>query len=717
MNPKLQTHRAFRRLGALIVPVLLVSSLGGQTAPTAAVDGSSSADQTVLLNPFEVAAQKNRGYQATDIGSASKLALPIQDVPQTVMVFTSDFMNDIQASSLNDVMAFVPGATHNVGPRNQDGFAIRGFNEPLTYLDGFRDGEEWASGETIQTAQLEVLEGPSTNLYGNSRGFGGIINRVSKLPQPTESNSAEVSTGNFDFFRLTYDSTGPLSDDKTWMYRITAADTYSNSFRDGMNLKRYFVSPVITKELGSKTTLTLFTEFNRTEDQEDIGIPAVPGPNGTVVLPNVPISRNYAESWENTLLDKESFRLLATHAFNDHWTLRTAMIANFFNNPIYQAEATSVSADGSTLNRDQFKLNRWEDHYDLEGDLLGRFDTGPLHHELLIGYEWYHERGVSNVDRGPLAGISILNPVYGAPLLPDSTLYATPASNLWFRDAFVGYYANEQISMFNDRIRVFGGFRRDLVDYHSDSKIPGGVDVAWPAIFSTTPQYGFLVKPTQAITLYAQYSSAFVPITASTTPTFQALPPETGTSREAGIKTSLFNTHLSAQLSIFKIEATDLSVRLPAPEQSYFTSGGDLLGEGEQLDVTYSDDHWNFLGGLVRERLNNLSPPSPLIVGIFQDNWKFLGKYTFRDGILDRLSLGAGVSHGPGVGFDNNLGHLNGYNRVDVISSYALRRSWTFDMDIQNLTNQKYYIAAGSPAFIVVPQPPLTWRLSARFDF
>jgi len=717
MNSEHTLHRELRRLGALAGLALLSSPLVGQVAPPAPPAAVTPPDQPVVLDPFQVNAQNNRGYQAEDIGSASKLALPIDDVPQTVLVYTADFLHDIDAVNLNDIMSYVPGATHNVGPRNQDGFTLRGFNQPLTYLDGFRDGEEWAGGETIQIAQLEVLEGPATNLYGNSRGFGGIINRVSKEPQPNEFNEAEVDSGNFDFFRFTFDSTGPITDDKTWMYRVTAADTFSDSYRDFMDFKRLFISPVVTKKIGSKLTVTLYTEFLRNDTQEDIGIPAVPGPNGTVVVPNVPISRNYAENWEDSLLDKEAIRLLPTYQINEHWTLRGAAIGTFFNNPIYQAEATSVNNTTLALNRDQFKLNRWEDHFDVEADLLGRFDTGPIHHELLMGYEYYHERGVSNVDRGPLASISIYNPVYGAPLLPDSTLYATPASNLWFRDDFVGFYANEQMSMLNDRIRIFGGFRRDLVYYHSDSKIPGGVDVAWPLIFSTTPQFGFEVKPIPQVSVYAQYSSAFVPITASTTPAYQALPPETGHTREAGIKTTLLNTHFGAQLSYFKMEADDLSVRLPAPQQSFFTSGGYLLGEGEQLDITYSDRNWNFIGGYVYEFVDNLSPPAALIQGIFQSNWKFLGKYTFTDGLLDRLSVGLGLDHAPGVGFDNNLGHLNGYTRVDVISSYNFRHNWNFNLDIQNLTNEKYYIAAGSPAFIVVPQPPLTFRLSARFTF
>ncbi|MFT2603858.1 TonB-dependent receptor plug domain-containing protein, partial [Escherichia coli] len=73
--------------------------------------------------------------------------------------------------------------------------------------------------DTATIERIEFLKGPAAALYGSSEP-GGTINIVTKKPQFTRKNSAELSAGTGGLRRATVDSTGPLS--QNLAYRLIA---------------------------------------------------------------------------------------------------------------------------------------------------------------------------------------------------------------------------------------------------------------------------------------------------------------------------------------------------------------------------------------------------------------------------------------------------------------------------------------------------------------
>ncbi len=61
---------------------------------------------------------------------------------------------------------------------------------------------------------------------------GGIVNLVVKRPLEAPYYSIQEQTGSWGLTRTTVDATGPLTADKTWLYRINLDYTHTNSFRD-----------------------------------------------------------------------------------------------------------------------------------------------------------------------------------------------------------------------------------------------------------------------------------------------------------------------------------------------------------------------------------------------------------------------------------------------------------------------------------------------------
>jgi iron complex outermembrane receptor protein len=713
----LPSHRPAWPRAALVVCLAgaMMPSLLAQTAPAT----EPKPGEAVVLNPFEVIAEKSDTYQAAGVEAASKLALAIKDVPQTVTVLTEQFLQDIAAQDLSDAMLWVTGAEQNLGPRNQDGFSIRGFGASLTYNDGFRDGQEWGSGETSHIARLEVLKGPASNLYGNMRGFGGVVNRVTKKPSERPAQSVTFTVGSHDSYRFTHDKTGPLSADKSWLYRINSAFTHQKSFRDQRGLQRIFVAPVVTKKLSENTSVRFSLELLKTDTKEDLGVPVQIDPaTNQLTIAALPRSRQVGEPWEHTRLEKQSARVYVTHRVNDNWSVRTVSLVTFWNNPTEHIESLGLTPDGRTLRRQAFWLNRWEDHFVAEVDVIGKFTTGPLRHNLLLGYEFNLENGRSNVRRLPLASIDIYNPVYNTP--KPSFVGAPAATNLKFRNGAYAPFISNQVSFWQDRVAIFGGVRWDRSTRHQIIELPtpAGLDRAEPAVRGATPRYGFVIRPDTHLRIYAQHSESFRPITNATTPTFDALKPETGELREAGIKRDFFNGRLNAEVAYYKITQSNLAFRLPAPLNSFFTNQGEQWRVGQEFNLGFNGGGWNLIGGYIRSKsqqdLNpGITPPTRTP---YRDSWQFSGKFTFaKDGKLGGLAVGLGVRPREQIDYGalGRVGTLPAYTRYDLNASYRVNPRLGLQLNIYNLTDELYYRGVVSP--MALPGAPRTFRLTARY--
>jgi iron complex outermembrane receptor protein len=265
-----------------------------QTAPSAK-PAERRADEAVILSPFVISTDADDGYSSTESASASRFKQKLKDIPQSISIMSGQFLKDIGAVDLADVLPLM-GATVSAGTRNQDTFSIRGFAVQETYLDGFRDVKEWGGGDFAHIQQLEVIKGPSSNLYGNPKGLGGIINRTSKMPRTTSWGQAAVTIGDYANYHFTADLTGPINANKSLLYRVNAAYRHVEYNRDFKEMDRVFVAPVVDWRISPATKVSVFGEYLKQKYQEDNWIPSV------LVAPNfraltVPDSRRIDEPW------------------------------------------------------------------------------------------------------------------------------------------------------------------------------------------------------------------------------------------------------------------------------------------------------------------------------------------------------------------------------------------------------------------------------------
>lgn len=699
-----------RSLGAALCVALLTVGAIAQNAPAPKED-------TFILDPFTVTTQNTESYQASGASSASKFNRPIKDIPHTISIMNEALLRDLAATSLAEALPFI-GVSLDNNQRANDSFIVRGYSVNINFTDGVRDGQAFSSGEMAHVQQIEVIKGPASNLYGANKGLGGVINRVTKKPLAKTQQSLNVTVGSESFYRTTLDLTGPVTTDKSLLYRVNVAYQDSGSFRDGINLDRWFIAPVLTKQFGEKTAATLQFEFLEEHNVEDLGYVMVRlSPTGPLVRPTgVPLSRNFGEPWENTTVSKQSARLTLTHAFNDSWHGRLVASQAYIDNPLEHVEFTGVAANQQTLNRRAFWLNRWEDYTYGSADLVGRFTTGPAKHQMIIGVDDFYTKGRSNVRRTSLAAINIYNPVYA---VTKPSFNVSAATNSLYTSDNLGAYISDQVSFLDDRLQILGALRRDKATGTTRVELATTTESEEPTNYYTAPQYGFVFRPVRNFTIYGQYSESFRPIPGSSRQLDgSSLRPEIGDITELGIKTTWFNSKLEFDVAAFEINLLDAAVRLDPPNNSFFTNAGSNRGKGVEFSIAYNTQHLNLLAGWLNIDRFNTTPGEPADgeSGIAKNQAQFFGKYRFTTGALSGLAIGGGLIWVDDTRTLSNLTDtLPGYTRVDLFASYALRKNMALALNIYNVFDEEYFSGGGS--FNLRVGNPMSARFSLRYDF
>lgn len=98
--------RSFAMAAAL--SLLLNSGWAQAAAPTTPDNPKAKDDngETIELSPFVVDSSKDQGYRATSTLAGSRINTSLKDVAQSITVVTKEFLNDVSAVGINDVLAY-----------------------------------------------------------------------------------------------------------------------------------------------------------------------------------------------------------------------------------------------------------------------------------------------------------------------------------------------------------------------------------------------------------------------------------------------------------------------------------------------------------------------------------------------------------------------------------------------------------------------------------
>jgi iron complex outermembrane recepter protein len=766
----------------------MLGTLAFSPAPIAQAQTANTADQpaaeggATVLPTVDVEANKEGEAPGSSQGGAglggrftgytvdlsapavsTKDNIPIIQEPANIQVVPREVMDDQQDISVQDaiqnVSSVLPPSTTPDSNNFYDGFNIRGIDNVNIFRNDLRVWEITGL-ETANLQSIEVLKGPAAFLFGRLEP-GGIVNLVVKRPLEVPYYSVQEQAGSFGLTRTTVDATGPITDDKTWLYRINLDYTHNYihdipAFTDFVTNQNAFIGPTITYHPIEQLRFNLDAEYQNTIFVDNAnGFPAV----GVGPAP-IPITRYISQPEVTVNFPNRQERELAGYDWTwdifPNWSLTNRFAYN--NNDYRQRETLSNPFDEYT---GFATFNLWDAYVDAQTiasnlDLKGKFDIGPLNNAVLLGTDyWYLDKNIEAFfgSNPSVPGLNIYAPAYSlggyAPLAPNS-FYP-------WRENWKGVYGQDMISFAGDTFHLLFGGRYDwaafgagyspssnaeaLGPYNSDTGI--GFQNSYAKAFS--PRLGGVVQPLPWLSFYGDYTRSLGVSNVLTVPGQPLLPPQIGTQYEGGAKAEFFDKRLTATLAFYDITMTNVPQAVAGT--TYSTAVGLIESKGAEFDIagrinenwsligSYSHDDARILQGngisdncgdgvlctnygtFVNESGNRLQNV-PLNAGSIWVKYDALGD--FRG-----LSLGGGVYvFGERQGDNQNDFQLPAYARIDAMILYSLQPgvlpSWvkklTAQLNVKNLLNTGYYLNS-STNLNIFPGAPRTIIASLRAEF
>lgn len=412
--------------------------------------GQVKADDTinVVANTTE-----NTGLVATSSKSATKTNTPLLETPQSVSVITRQQMDTQNIRSLNEALRYTPGVAAEQwgGVTAFDQFSIRGFNYGSTgFNDQFLDGLRMTNGLVYGYQQVDpflledisVVRGPASVLYGLASP-GGIIAMDSKLPTPQSIHHVEIEAGNNQYQRGSFDLGGKANDDGTILYRIVGTATQRDGQERGTEMRRWALAPSITFQPDFYNKLTLYA---RVQDDPKMGAQTSLPVAGTVQFNpygKFPTDAYPGEPDHNTFSRKQAaVGYSLDHFFNDDWSVtlngRYSEETSKYDAVIF----SGLESDYRTIDRSVAASDEHFNTINLDNQLHGKFATGGIDHQLLLGMSWDRFAGHANYASGSVSSLDIYNPVYGQATYGPLIDY----QNTRVMNTQTGVYAQDQLS-------------------------------------------------------------------------------------------------------------------------------------------------------------------------------------------------------------------------------------------------------------------------------
>ncbi|QQL49162.1 TonB-dependent receptor [Mucilaginibacter ginkgonis] len=666
------------------------------------------------------------------------------DLPQSAGVVTSQVIQDQQINRLGDAVRNVSGVTltqqrGGVG----ETFTARGYSIGI----GGGSGSIFKNGVLTNTAgfpeaatleSVEILKGTSALMYGNVSG-GVIINMVTKKPKFDFGGELSMRAGSYNFYKPVIDVYGPIS--KNVAFRTIGVYENDGSYRDHVKTERVYVNPSLLFNLGKSTTLLIEGDYLKSNLTPDWGVGSLN--LGQAIPTMVPRNQFINTSWAYSRMNQYSGMATLNHSFSDTWKL----------NAIISTQSTEIDSYGSSLpnnvaangdwNRGLQRAHTKENNYTGQLNLNGRFHTGFLGHQLLIGTD---VAKVVNLSKAyTVNGTQIASYAYDKINIIDLTKFAARTD---MPDALA-------TTLTHSPVYRFGSYIQDLITITPKFKVLAGVRWSWQQTYQTTidslqksksingtaptkydraysPKVALIYQPIPTTSVYATYSNNFI-FNTGTDISGRGLDPSIVNQYEAGVKNEFLNGKLSVNASVYRIRNSNLAVTNPN-NIAFRMLNGETTSDGLEIDVNgnlsrnfyfimgygYNFARYTNSSGLTGSPINGeqivINPRNTANASLF---------YTFYDGALRGFKFGASSFYTGKrlAGYNNTVGQTQNYSRLlpvggfatlDLSAGYSYKK-FSILAQVSNVTNTFNYLIHDN--YSVTPIPPTQFLTTVSYKF
>jgi hemoglobin/transferrin/lactoferrin receptor protein len=678
--------------------------------------------------------------------TATRTEKAVIDVPATVSVIDTKTIDDRMIADVKDLVRYEPGVTVRRAParftaaggstgRDRDsGFNIRGLegNRVLITVDGVRvpDGFSFGAqavgrGDYVDldlVRSVEILRGPASALYG-SDGVAGAVSFITKDPADFLKDGQSVGGG----VRVGYDSS-----DESWVKGGVAAakagtlsamvaytrrdgkELDNKGRNDSANVDRTTPNP---QDISSNAVLGrlvwqpadahrlrfTYEHFDSTVDTNVLSAIAKPPLAATSVLGLVATD------------DTDRDRATIDYRYVGEGLLSGARAAIWWQ----ESKTLQDALEDRNTAVDRRRINRFDNRvYGGMLQLESRIDTGGVSHLIVYGVDHSRTRQTGLRD---------------GTVPPGGETFPTRAFPTTDYD-LTGLFVQDEIAFADGLVTLYPALRWDRykLDPKADPLFTGFVPRG-QSDSKVTPRIGAVVKPIEAVRLFANYTQGFKAPEpnqinngfANLVANYRSIPnpdlkPETSRSIEGGVR--LVDRHGSIELVAFRsrfrnfIEqiqiggsftaanpATFQYVNFARAKIRGFEAKGDYRfdnGVGVRAAASWARGSTRQAGAAVSRPLDSIEP-FKLVAGVF---------YQPEDGPF-RAEIVTTHSAGKPQPRTNNSACANtpcftpdGFWIVDATASYRILDHATLRVGLFNIFDKKYFwwsdvrgVAANSP--------------------
>ena len=686
--------------------------------------------------------------------SASRLGLPVREIPATVEVIDQETMQARGYRTVSEAAQGAVGVTVGDFPAEPANFSMRGFtNSQLNSLyNGIKIGPPNMTSRVMDTGNLErieILKGPASLMSGEGAA-GGAINFVTKRPHsgPIE-NEAYVSYGSFNTVRAGFGSGGSTSKEGL-DYRFDLNRSSSDGFINDTSSENWHLSTGLDYRVSS--SLKLFGAFEYKQDRANAywGTPLVSAASsggnakggivagtlvsgnsgnnlGAITIDNRTLTTNYDVLDNRNYAHEYWLRGGFEWNMNNSVTLQNqtyyyAAKRDFFNSEVY-----AFNPGTGLVDRDRFFVAHDQKLYGNKAELQWDAKLAGMDNRVVTAIELsrldFTRPGESNFPAATFNtdSVSLTDPARGAYGL------SIPRQ----QTARIG---NAAIAV-EDRLRLtpvfalIGGLRYEEIALDRTSANAAGVQRAgFPFSKTFTPvtgRVGFTWESMPGFTLYGQYATA-ADVAANNLfllgPT-QQLRLTTARTYETGIKQLFWERKAEWSLALYDIERKN--VYAAAAGQTLNVAGKQLSNGVELAAAVRPTPRWNVWGNFAYTHAyydNYLLPAGGSFTGHTPPN---VPKVVANAGASYRVAtplpveVGASIRHvGDRFNSDANTVTMLAYTVADAYAFFDIQKKTRLTFRVRNLTDRKYAIW-GDPFYPdqILLGAPRSYEVSASIKF
>lgn len=698
-------------LSALAETVALqANEEGALDLPALTIDGNRLYD----MLPSEATG----GYSVDAATVGTKTPAALKDIPQSITVYTQDYVKDRQFVHLDDLAKYTAGLRTLTNDSGRSSIYARGYEYSEFNIDGLPAPMASIFGTVPSLAafdRVEIMRGPA-GLFSSTSELGGIVNMVRKRPTAEFQGHVEGRYGTWDTNHEEVDLSGPLDQAGRVRGRFVASrdDTNGEVDYNANTSDSYYGALDIDLDDATELSFGLIHEVKNITPHN--GYPATL--SGEV--PDFSHSRFLGADWNS--FDGKTTDLVAelTHRFDNGGYGRVAARGSHRDTDYLYAFTATNAVSGANSERASAR-DFSQDTYALDASYSQPFETLGQVSEFVVGsdyknYDSEYRNGTTNLGA---VNVNTYSPKRFAKPAPN---YSTEVGT---QEEEYGLYSKVTLRPVERLALIAGGrfswYRGDFYTTTLKSGATVADDKRVDGHF--TPYGGVVYDLNDNHALYASYSQVFKP-QSETDQGGRVLKPREGEQYEFGLKSNYFGGDLNTRLSAFRLTDENRASTLYDANGVATTASvasGKTRVKGAELEVSGKlTPNWELLAGYTWMDTETVKGDAQTTFFIMPRQQASLWtKYTLDQGPLQGLAVGGGISAMSDFYAENGGVRIDapGYATVDALVSYPVTSKLTATLNVNNLFDRDYLSRVGSTSTFNFYGPSRSMMVGARYDF